>query len=171
MKVIRVRKGENRVLKAQKISRKLEMKHISRHEDGFQVRISKNKRMYYDWVPFSKFETEKEALREAQRKRDRLLKKLKKEFSVKNVLPPLSNTGYKGITYRKNAKYRKRGKEYTTSYFEVRWWSAKEARFKKTSVSVRRNGGYRKALRKALEVQREKENAEANQNLEDQRWS
>jgi len=162
MKVIRVRKGEDRLLTAQKISKKLEMKHISRHEDGFQIRVVKKGKMYYDWVPFSKFETEKEALKEAQLRRDKLLKKLKKEFSVKNVQPPISNTGYKGITYRKNVKYRKRGKEYVTSFFEVRWWSAREGRYKKTKVSIRQNGGYKRALRRALEVQREKENAEAN---------
>jgi len=53
-------------------------------------------------------------------------------------------------------------KEYVTSFFEVRWWSTKEGRYKKTKVSIRRNGGYKKALRKTLEVQQEKENAEAN---------
>lgn len=157
-KIYLVKNGEDRKKKIDTINKKLLMKHLSIRKDGVTIRIAWKKKIHHGYVNIKEHWPIDECLRVARIKRDVMLKKIGKPLSVKNIIGAvLSNTNHKGISYRPNCEYRKRGKIYHTSIFEYRWWSQKMSRYFKSRLSIRKNGGYRKALRKTIHLQKQKE--------------
>ena len=168
-KVVLIKRGENRLEKMREVQRssnRLMMKHLTIHDKpgdqfiGVQIRIAWKRKMHTTWISYKDHLSWNKCVDEARAVRDTMLKKLGKSLSMKTVIGATSsNTGFRGITYRPNCKYSKRGRSYVTELFDIRWWSEKRKRFFMTKLSVRQNGGYKLALVKALNIQEEKENS------------
>ena len=169
-RVIRVKDGEDRqssMADRRKMLGRLRMKHISWHKEGYHIRISFNGKMYSAWKAFRHFESEFECLAATVRKRNEILKEIKKPLSVDPV--PMgsvaflsrksnSNTGYRGIYYREYT-YNKRGIKQFTKVVDVRWWNKALGEFGHTTVAVTKQGGKAPAIRAARRLQKELEEA------------
>jgi len=169
-RIIRVRDGEDRrssMADRRKLLRRLKMKHISPHPEGFQIRISFNGKMYSAWKAFRHFESEFECLAATVKKRNEILREIKKPLSADPV--PMgsveflsrrsnSNTGYRGLYYREYT-YQKRGIRQFTKVVDVRWWNKALGEFSHTTVAVKKQGGKVQAIREARRLQKELEEA------------
>ena len=169
-RIVRVRDGEDRrssMADRRKLLRRLKMKHISPHPEGYQVRISFNGKIHAAWKAFRHFESEEDCLSATIEMRDEILKKLKKPLSVDPV--PMgsvaflsrnssSNTGYRGLYYREYT-YQKRGVKQFTKVVDVRWWNKALGEFGHTTVAVKKQGGKAQAIRAAKRLQKELEEA------------
>jgi len=169
-RVVRVREGQDRhssMADRRKTLRRLKMKHISPHPEGYQVRISFNGKIHSAWKALRHFESEGECFEATVKKRNEILEKLKKPLSVDKV--PMgsiailnrrsnSNTGYRGVYYREYT-YLKRGIEQFTKVVDVRWWNEALGEFGHTTVAVKKEGGKVNAIRAARRLQKELEEA------------
>ena len=169
-RIVRVRDGEDRqssMADRRKLLRRLKMKHISPHPEGFQIRISFNGKIHGAWKAFRHYESVVECLAATIEKRDEMLDKLEKPLSVSPV--PMgsvaflnrqsnSNTGYRGLYYREYC-YQKRGVKQLTKVIDVRWWNKTLGEFGHTTVAVKKQGGKVQAIREARRLQKELEEA------------
>lgn len=161
-KIILVKKGENRKSKVKKVSMKLAMKHLSKHDKpgdrGIQIRIVWKKKIHTDWVGRHECSSWDECFDRARVTRDIMLKEIGRSLSTKNIIGTVvSNTGYKGISYRPNFWEITRGKRYEYEIFEYRWFSGQQGRYRKGRIALRANGGYNRALKEARRRQKRKE--------------
>lgn len=167
-RIVRVSQGQDRrssMADRRKMLRRLKMKHISPHPEGYQVRISFNGKIHGAWKAFRHFKTEADCFKATVEKRNEILAKLKKPLEAGPV--PMgsvailnkrsnSNTGYRGIYYREYT-YIKRGVEQFTKVVDVRWWNEELGEFGHTKVAVKKEGGKVKAIRAARRLQKELE--------------
>lgn len=163
--VVKVKKGEHRheiMNNRMENIRKLKMKHITYHVEGYHIRIALNCKMHSDWRAFRHYSTKEECLYAAVERRDEMLNELGKPLSLKSVQPggiglrdilSRSNTGYRGIYYREYS-YFKRGIEQFTKVIDIRWWSASLDKWCHTKVAVKKEGGRGKAIKAALKRQK-----------------
>lgn len=166
--LIKVKRGESRLETMNRRTqdvRRLRMKHITYHVEGYHIRIALNGKMHSDWRAFRHYSTKEECLDAAVERRDEMLKELGKPLSLKSVQPggiglrkdtSSSNTGYRGLYYREYS-YFKRGVKQFTKVIDIRWWSASLDKWCHTKVAVKKEGGRGKAIKAALRRQKELE--------------
>ena len=168
VRVVRVRRGQERhssMADRRKVLKRIRMKHISPHPEGFQIRISFKGKIHGAWKAFRHYESEVECLAATIEKRDEILDRLKKPLSAGTV--PMasvdylskrssSNTGYRGIYYREYT-YQKRGIPQHTKVVDVGWWNKALGEFGHTKVAVKKEGGRAKAIMAARRLQKELE--------------
>lgn len=173
LNIVRVGRGEKRqdkIREAGKKTHRLRMKHITWHKEGYAIRIALNGKIHNGWVAFRDYENEIECLEAARKERERLLKKLKKPLTLKNVQPgsvrfpqsfSSSNTGHRGLYYREYS-YHKRGIKIFTKVIDVRWWNETLQQWGHTTVACKKHGGREKAIKAALKIQKKLEADHAN---------
>ena len=166
--VVRVRDGQDRQgsMKARnEMLRRLKMKHISPHPEGYQVRVSCNGKMHSAWEAFRHFKSEDDCLAATVRKRNDILEKLKKPLSPDPVImaspafpgsKSRSNTGHRGLYYREYSYY-KRGIKQFVKVVDVRWWNKDLGEFGHTTVACKKHGGRANAVKVAKEIQEKME--------------
>ncbi len=134
-------------------------KHDRPGDRGVQIRIAWKKKMHTDWIGRHACSSWDECFAKARIIRDQMLKKIGKLLSTKNTIGAVvSNTKYKGISFRPNFWEITRDKRYEYEIFEYRWFSEKQGRYRKSRLAVRTNGGYNRALEETRRRQINKEN-------------
>lgn len=170
--IIRVKDGGDRrssMAERSKMLRRLKMKHISKHPEGYHIRISCNGKMHSAWEANRHFDSEDDCFNATVKARDAILKKLKKPLSADPV--PMasikfrhsssrSNTGHRGLYYREYS-YQKRGVKIFTKVIDIRWWNESLQEWGHTTVGVRKHGGKANAIKVAKGIQKKLEGRNA----------